>query len=311
MKYTLTNDSVTVVDGGGVAHSVRRGAPNFEPLRAAVLAGDWGAASAALTPAGGVAAWSSGAFSLGPSGAVLHAGRPVPETFGKRVLDTLAEGGAVDPLLRFFERLARNPSWRSATMLFDFMQHAGIPVAPDGSVLAYKGVTGDYKDVHSSTCSAPGCDHRTYDNRPGSRNEMPRAAVSDDPDVPCHAGFHVGSLEYARGFGKRVVVCAVDPADVVCVPKDCSHQKLRCCRYRVVGHLGDRLPSTLFEGPTEPPPSAQQGPQRAYTAEELVGLPIADLRRVAAGIGIVASTSRGAPVSRSALVVEILRVTEG
>jgi hypothetical protein len=202
-------------------------------------------------------------------------------------------------------------------MLFGFLQHAGIPIAPDGRFLAYKGVMRDYGDHHSAHCTAEGCKHTRFENRPGTVNEMPRNEVSDDPDVPCHAGLHVGSLAYARDLGERVVVCAVDPADVACVPKDSSQQKVRCCRYEVVGHLGDQLPDTLFQVDDGDSPAPIPGnpvrvgpddpPAPEYTAEGLMALSLADLRELAHSLRIVGARKAS---SRAELAVKILQVVE-
>lgn len=53
---------------------------------------------------------------------------------------------------------------------------------------------------------------------------------------------HTGSIEYVKNFasgygrpgGDRIVVVEFDPADVVCVPRDCDQQKIRCTQYKVV-----------------------------------------------------------------------------
>jgi hypothetical protein len=87
----------------------------------------------------------------------------------------------------------------------------------------------DYKDCHSGT----------IDNHPGQAPSVPRNKVSDDPQTACHFGLHVGSLEYATSFGRRVVIVKVDPEHVVCVPYDCTSQKMRVCEYEVVGLHGD------------------------------------------------------------------------
>jgi hypothetical protein len=117
------------------------------------------------------------------------------------------------------------------------MQHKGIPLTDDGNFLAYKSVRKDYKDHHSGQ----------FDNSPGVVNEMPRNKISDDPRIECHEGFHVGALEYASTFKSdgRVVVCEVDPVDVVCIPYDYSQQKMRVSKYKVIGnHNGESLSST-------------------------------------------------------------------
>lgn len=147
-------------------------------------------------------------------------------------------------LLKFWVRLKNNPSWRSVKQLFNFLDHENIPFTKDGCFLAYKSVRNDYKDVHSSK----------WDNSPGAVNEMPRNEISDDPLEACHIGFHVGALSYARIFhGSRIMVCKVDPADVVCVPYDAGQQKMRVSKYKVLGeHSGQPLDSTVFDDFEEP-----------------------------------------------------------
>jgi hypothetical protein len=57
----------------------------------------------------------------------------------------------------------------------------------------------------------------------------------------------VGALGYVNSFrqGGKIVICKVDPADVVCVPYDSSQQKMRVCKYLVVGFFTGQLPDTL------------------------------------------------------------------
>jgi hypothetical protein len=127
--------------------------------------------------------------------------------------------------------------------LWDFLQNKGIPLTEDGCFLAYKSVRQDFKDHHSGQ----------FDNSPGKVHEMPRNQISDDPRVECHEGFHVGALEYAKNTwsGARLVVCKVDPENVVSVPHDHNSQKMRVCKYEVTGHHnGTHLPSTTFKEDT-------------------------------------------------------------
>jgi hypothetical protein len=149
-----------------------------------------------------------------------------------------AEGKSPNPILRFYERLQKNPSKRSVDQLFPFLDKMNIPITEDGCFLAYKGVRDDYMDQHSGTIS----------NRPGTTVKLPRNLVSDDPKEECHFGLHVGAQGYAVGFGSRTVICKVDPENVVCVPYDHSHQKMRVCEYKVIGNYGDSLPSDVIDG---------------------------------------------------------------
>ncbi len=153
-----------------------------------------------------------------------------------------AQGEDPSSLFRFWARLQKNPSYRSVHQLFGFLKNKGIPITADGCFLAYKSVTYNYKDHHSGQ----------FDNSPGRINEMPRNEISDEPNQTCDPGFHVGALEYAQSFGsgnRRIVVCKIDPENVVSVPSDHSAQKMRVCKYHVVGNHGVQLPSTTFNEP--------------------------------------------------------------
>lgn len=141
-------------------------------------------------------------------------------------------------LIKFYEKLKKNPSARSVEQLWNFLNLTGIPITEDGDFLAYKGITSELLDVHT----------RTISNKPGAVVSLERNKVSDDPNTPCHYGLHVGSLEYASSFADTVVICKVSPENVVCVPYDHSYQKMRVCKYTVVGFHNDdgHLPSTTF-----------------------------------------------------------------
>ena len=50
--------------------------------------------------------------------------------------------------------------------------------------------------------------------------------------------------------GDSVVICKIDPSDVVSVPLDSEHQKLRCCKYEVVALFTDPFDKSVFLGDT-------------------------------------------------------------
>lgn len=254
MKYTITNDSVTVITDGKTS-LVRSGAPNFAVLCKALRHGDASEVRAALSSQDYITAWHP-RFTI-EAGAVCFDRKPVAASFGKRVLAMVTGGEDPQPLLRFYERLSRNPSWRSTQQLFDFLAHENLPIEPSGHFLAYKAVRRDYTDIYSGSVS----------NAVGQRPTMPRNQISDDADLACHVGFHVGALKYAQDFIRsgqagiegappyvsgsgRIVVCRVDPEHVVCVPKDASYAKVRVCEYLVIGNFGQALPSTTMSEET-------------------------------------------------------------
>jgi hypothetical protein len=242
IPFTFTNESITVILDGS-PRTVHKGSAQYPALKQALFNEEWDQIASLVTVAGALQRFFKGTpFIVDMSGAMKFAdGSPehldVPESISRRIR-AMAVGGE-DPiaLINFYKRLARNPSYRSRMQLFDFLAHMGIPIEPDGTFLAYKGVKEDMRDVHSGK----------FDNSPGQIHRMPRNQISDDPDVDCHVGFHVGALSYARNFGPVHVICRVDPEHVVSVPKDESCRKMRVCEYAVIGLWnGEEMPSTTY-----------------------------------------------------------------
>jgi hypothetical protein len=139
-------------------------------------------------------------------------------------------------LLKFWDNLKKNPSFNSRKMLFKFLEHNGHPLTSDGCFIAYRGVTEDFKDVHT----------KTFDNKPGSVCEMPRSQVNDNPNETCSDGLHVACFDYAKGFGPKLVEVKVNPIDVVCVPVDYNGTKMRVCRFEVIQE-GTVIKDTVLE----------------------------------------------------------------
>ena len=236
MKYTATNDSVTVIWQGKPV-TVKRGSANFEGLRKAVMEEDWNEVPHHLKSDSSVERWAKGKFKV-LNGQISYNGSLLPTDLNNRIFEMATLGQDPSAILNFWERLQRNPSMRSVEQLWNFLNNVGIPLTQDGYFLAYKAVREDFKDCHTGT----------IDNTPGNVIEMPRNPISDDPAHACHAGLHVGALEYTGSFGPRQLIVKVDPEHVVCVPNDHSYQKMRVCKYEVIGiHGGDHLPSTTIE----------------------------------------------------------------
>ena len=177
-------------------------------------------------------------------GQLYYQNEAVAGVLGARMMQMLDEGFDLTPMAKFLENLMQNPSKRVVDHLYAFLEHGKNPITEDGCFLAYKAVREDFKDIHSGT----------FDNSVGATVVMPRNRVDEDPNRTCSAGLHVCSYEYLPHFSHangHVMVCTVNPADVVAVPADYNNTKMRVCRYVVVGEYdgyykneGDRLSAT-------------------------------------------------------------------
>jgi hypothetical protein len=239
IPFTMTNESITVLLTGK-SHTVHAGTPQYHTLRRAIFDEQWGDIEKLVTLSGSLQQWLGDKFVV-DGRTISYDSVPLPDSLSRRIFTMAAAGESPEPLFKFYERLHKNPSFQSRTQLHAFLQHVGVPIEPDGTFLAYKGVKHDYMDAHSGT----------IDNSPGRVVKMARNLISDNPATACHQGLHVGALQYAHNFSERVIICRIDPEHVVCVPNDHLFQKMRVCEYLVVGNwtgAGDSeyMPSTTM-----------------------------------------------------------------
>jgi hypothetical protein len=165
-----------------------------------------------------------------------------------RQLEFKNQGIPFLPMARFLERKMLNPSSRAINELYTFLEHKKMPITPEGKIRGYKGVQADYWSCtgNKETVVLKGKvneEGKIY-NGIGEEIEMLRNSVCDDYQQGCAMGLHIGSLEYASTFGGKMLIVEFDPADVVSVPSDCNCQKLRVCKYKVIGEYEKPLNDT-------------------------------------------------------------------
>jgi|TARA_R110000851_G_scaffold332569_1_gene509082 hypothetical protein len=196
-----------------------------------------------------VTAYSNGAVSV-KDGVVTHQGSEVNGVVVTRILNFMRDGLDHKPLVAFLDRLLANDSRRAVEELYTFLEHKHMPITPEGHFIAYKGVGadfyshtgGDASKLLQGTADARG----RINNAIGETIEVVRNYVDDNANRGCSAGLHAGSYEYANGFmgSGHLMLVQIDPADVVSVPTDCSCQKLRATKYKVVAEIQPTGPLT-------------------------------------------------------------------
>ena len=187
-----------------------------------------------------VAAFSDGLVEI-KNGQVTYEGEVVHGSISKRILEFMSKGLPFQPLVTFLNNLMENPSMHSQKELYDFLEHEHLPITEDGHFLAYKAVRNDYMDKYRGI----------FDNHVGNVCEMTRSKVDDDRGRGCSNGLHAGALNYVAGYGSlesgdKIVIVKINPRDVVSVPSDCNFEKLRTCRYEVVGEYQGELLKPLY-----------------------------------------------------------------
>lgn len=183
----------------------------------------------------------------------------LPEAIAIRLREHVRAGKDLDPVFCFWKRIQSNPSARAIEESWRFLAHRNMPVTNDGYFIGYKAVRKDYFSQFSGTAiplqgvtlpDTSSTNHYHIRNMPGDVVELRRREVDDDKDRTCSYGLHVGSIEYVRSFMARqgrIVTVLVDPADIVSVPSDCNGQKVRVCKYTVLGELEGKELNDVLE----------------------------------------------------------------
>ena len=175
---------------------------------------------------------------------IWYEGEQVHNVVVDRIFSFMKANLPFQPMLNFLTKLLQNPSYTSQQQLFYFLEHSSLPICEDGDFLAYKAVTANFLDKHS----------QKYDNSIGKIVTMPRSRVDDDRETGCSKGLHAGTIGYVRDFASETdkkIIVKINPADVVSVPRDCSNQKLRCCRYEVIREFVDEMQFDLAKNDGE------------------------------------------------------------
>lgn len=242
IPYLITSSTISLILENR-SYIIDLSHPNFHLIKDALRLSEWSKLKALVDIPRAIVRASRGAFQV-TDDAITYNGQVVHNLVCDRILQFLKEDIDFKPLLAFLDRVSSNPSKRSVDELYRFLEHKNLPVDGEGFFYAYKTVRSDFKDKHSGK----------FDNSVGSVLSMPRNGVDDDARHACSYGFHVGSIEYVRGFaacygqegGDHILIVKVDPADVVSVPYDCDCQKVRVTRYEVVGLFEGVLPETTY-----------------------------------------------------------------
>jgi hypothetical protein len=263
MKYNLVssgNDSnITIFTAGGEMFTANSEHPNWEAIVSGVLAGDESVANLFNVVKSIETNFNKVSERVSVlNGRVYFDGEEIDNALSKQILRFMNEGVEDwKPLVAFFEKIATNPLEHSREQLYRWLETHDFTITPDGDIVGYKGVRALSDGTYTSISQGPAI----VDGKPvngavpnaiGSVVEMPRSQVAHDPNVACHTGLHVGTWEYARDFAQGAVLeVHVNPRDVVSVPVDCHSQKVRTCRYTVVGVLQDNYKTSVLEHDSE------------------------------------------------------------
>lgn len=195
-------------------------------------------------------------FKISPE-EVSYKGEILPQALADKVRSIHREGLPLNLFEKFWMNIQDNPSASSVRELYEFLAYKELPITEDGCFLAYKGLESDFWSIsgNKQTKVVKGIVNASGRilNTVGAEIEVKRRDVDDNRDHHCSFGLHVGSLDYARGFARGVVVVVkVNPKDVVSVPTDYSCQKCRVSAYKVVSLFEQEIQAPVVDEDNEP-----------------------------------------------------------
>ncbi len=197
-------------------------------------------------------------------GVIRHNGVEINNALTQRILELVKLEFDFEPLVKFLDNLYKNPSQSAREELYLFLEANSLPITDDGHFLAYRRVDRDYTSLHSNP------DGSKNKNTIGAIVEMPRNMVDIDRDSTCSFGLHAASAAYipyygVAGNGGRTMIVKINPTDVCSIPSDYNNQKLRCCRYEVIGEYEPNDNQDVLGD------IAVYSEQSAYTRKDIVG----------------------------------------
>lgn len=246
ISISQSTNSVTIIISDPVTftyeghYTVNRDQAHYEAVMEAIRNNDEAAIKNLCNVSKAITTYTEGKVRV-ENGHVYYGNVLVEGIIVDRILGFIKEKLPIQPVLRFINKLMENPSSRAVNELYKFLEHRNMPIGPDGTFFAYKGVQNDYFSKTAGDIEVIEgivADGKIL-NAVGQRIEVKRNQVCDNKDIGCSKGLHAGSLKYACEFGSggKVVIVEIDPKDVVSIPTDCGCQKLRTCAYKVVGEF--------------------------------------------------------------------------
>lgn len=242
LPYTMSGESITVFIGGSV-HVIPRTDINFSKLTEALKEDthDEELIKSLVSKEKILETLKEGNVEV-TGNTVTYLGEPVHNSLQLMIMELLEKEFDVRPWMKLMDNIMMNPSYKSRASLYDFLSKWSAPITEDGHFIAFKNVRSDFKDIHSGT----------FDNSPGAIVEMDRSKVNDDSNQTCSAGLHVCATSYLGSFyrpGGKTVAVKVNPVDVVSVPHDYNHAKMRTCKYEVLNEVTKEEVSTIESSP--------------------------------------------------------------
>ena len=247
--------------------------PHYSALVQCVHSGDEDEFINLLNTGFQVENWSEGNFEF-RDGLLYFEGEQVAKDPTNRIVECLQQGFPHQFMMNYLTNLYDNVSERAVQESYKWSSHKGLPITEDGMMVGYKGVKtyvgdtiqgkngeikeGDLVDIYTGN---------SFRNNVGDTASMRRRQVCDDHTQGCSSGLHVGTYEYACNWAGNtgvVVLVKFNPKDIVSVPSDCEHHKLRVSEYEVISIAREQLEEAVYSDRLAMTPDEYYNDQEDY-----------------------------------------------
>lgn len=253
IPHIITTNSISLFLEGRL-HTIPSTHPNFDKIKDGLAADATSDELLELTNIPVAVQRFTNDRVLAKDGVLYYNDQPIDNDLSRKVLEFVAsdQPNLAEPLVNFLDKLAENPSYRAKNGLYEWVARAGLPITPDGYLLAWKAVDENLMDYHSGT------NHHAI----GATITQPRNECDEDPDRTCSAGLHFCAASYLTEYihreGCRVVVLKIHPKNVVAIPRDYDCAKGRACAYEVIAECSPEDVAGFFGTSLVADPTATQ-----------------------------------------------------
>jgi len=238
-NHLITPQNITIMFNEGNPTIINRTDPAFNKLLTAIRLKNFDLIANMVDRPTQIHEHTQGKFTV-VDGVVVIDNEELPVELSDKLLEFVDKKLETRALENYWNNLKRNPSESSKTDLFRFMRANKMPITESGCFVAYKKVDSDYLDFYT---------HKIL-NAPGKVIKFERKKVDANREQTCSYGLHVAAYKYANEHyhaGQGVLLeVEVNPKDVVAVPPDYQEQKMRVCRYRVLGVATQEITDVLY-----------------------------------------------------------------
>lgn len=195
-------------------------------------------------------------------GKLYFDGDAIDDSLANHILRALADDDVdeYEPWVNFLESLYVNPDNYIRNNLFEWLRAEDFTITKNGDIVGYKYVYSDeehgYVSGHAGTAYVDGVvfEDQKIPNPVGAVITMPRSEVDSNENMGCSVGLHIGTYDFASGYGDALLEIHFKARDVVSVPRHASYHKVRASRYVVVGPIenGQKFSEPLREAVEAP-----------------------------------------------------------